>query len=185
MAKELKNSGSTGMLVGISGCLLGEPVRYDGQHKRDHELVETLAEHLQLLPFCPEVAIGLGVPRPPIQLREVGGRIHAIGVEDAGRDVTCNLQDVGKAFGRRNPALCGYVFKSRSPSCGLSSSPVVLASGTVVDGGRGIFAEALITVQPLLPVAEDQELQCPQAIQDFINKVVHYYDTLVQKRTET
>lgn len=165
------------IVIGISACLLGEPVRYDGQHKCDQQLIKALAARFQLQAFCPEVAIGMGVPRPPIQLQEQGGHMHAVGVDDATRDVTCDLQDVGAAFASQNPAICGYVFKSRSPSCALQSAVIYHQSTPVADNGRGIFAEALLVAQPLMPVAEDSQLQDQVAIHDFADKVVHYHQS--------
>ena len=165
------------IIVGISACLLGEPVRYDGQHKCDHELIKALVARFRLQSFCPEVAIGMGVPRPPIQLQQQAGRIHAVGVDDGAWDVTCKLQDVGKAFANQNPDICGYVLKSRSPSCAFHSAAIFHNSTCITDNGTGVFAEALLAEQPLLPVAEDSQLQDPQAIHDFSDKVVQYHES--------
>ena len=175
-------SDKPGIIVGISACLLGEPVRYDGQHKCDQELIRVLAGRFRLQSFCPEVAIGMGVPRPPIQLQQQGGRIHAVGVDDGARDVTCKLQDVGTAFSHQYPEICGYVFKSRSPSCALHTAAIFQHSTCIADNGTGVFAEALLAAQPLLPVAEDSQLQDPQAIHDFSEKVVHYHESRQAQR---
>src|SRR5438132_8879597 len=122
--------------LGISSCLLGERVRYDGAHKRNDYVARTLARHFALVPVCPEVGIGMGVPRPPIEL---AGRIEApraVGREDAALDVTAWLSAFGRKQAHRLDDLSGYVFKSRSPSCGLFDVPVYTKAGS--RRGRGV-----------------------------------------------
>lgn len=157
-------------VIGVSSCLLGQRVRYDGGHKRDAFIVEELGSRFELLPICPETAIGMGVPRPAIRLvLEVDG-IHARGVDDPDLDVTALLT----AFARRIlpglAHLCGYVFKARSPSCGLGSSPLFV-SGHPPREASGLFAAALQTALPHLPLEEEDRLRDPVLRDRFLARV--------------
>jgi uncharacterized protein YbbK (DUF523 family) len=104
--------------IGVSGCLVGERVRYDGEDKRDAFIADTLGAAFELVPVCPEVAIGMGVPRPPIRL--VGDPLHprALGVDDPALDVTAPLTAYGRRMAVELDDIGAYIFKSRSPSCG-------------------------------------------------------------------
>ena len=112
-------------LIGVSACLLGEPVRYDGGHKREAVLVDRLGASVRWLPLCPEVEAGLGVPRPPIQLEAAAGRVRLIGVED-GRDHTEAMQRTcSRLLGIvRGHGVCGFVLKRRSPTCAPQDAPL-------------------------------------------------------------
>jgi uncharacterized protein YbgA (DUF1722 family)/uncharacterized protein YbbK (DUF523 family) len=146
--------------VGVSACLAGEPVRHDGRDK-DHSFVAALSRFVTLVPVCPEVEIGLGVPREPIELVLVGGRIRLRGVESAADHSEAML-----ALGRRRGAdlaaleLAGYIFKSRSPSCGLEGIPIRGAAG--LGHGRGLFAAAVTEAMPGLAVEDEQGLENPE-----------------------
>lgn len=133
--------------VGISACLLGEQVRYDGASKQ-HELISTTLAHcLQLEKFCPEVSAGLSVPRPPVHLVESGKEIRAIGVDDRSMDVTGKLQKTAETYSHENISgtkkTCGFIFKARSPSCGLSSTPLYNTRGESLEKTSGLFASHL------------------------------------------
>lgn len=140
--------------LGLSHCLAGAPVRYDGGHRRDTWISEVLARHVVLYPVCPEAEAGLGTPREPMHLhRGAHGRLRLLGNE-SGTDHTAVLA----AFvGRRVPELAaigldGYILKARSPSCGLS---------VAVHGGAaqpGLFAAALMKALPDVPVVEESQL---------------------------
>jgi uncharacterized protein YbbK (DUF523 family)/uncharacterized protein YbgA (DUF1722 family) len=155
--------------IGISSCLLGQAVRYDGGHKRDRYIVQTLGRHFRFVPVCPEVGIGLGVPRPPIKLVGRPGAIRAIGRDDATLDVTANLAGYGRKMGRSLDQLSGYVFKSRSPSCGLSDVPVYAHART--RSGRGIYADAFMAQHPWLPAEDELGLGDPERRDSFLERV--------------
>lgn len=164
--------------VGVSACLLGQRVRYDGRDKRDPWIARDLARDVEFIPLCPEVAIGLGVPRPPIQLVGNARRLRAVGVQHPELDVTAELARYGALMGRRlrgGEAISGYIFKSRSPSCGLSSVPVHSVSGRRTARASGVFASALRTVQGWLPVAEETDLVDPVRRESFIDQVLAYH----------
>ncbi|HMM45818.1 MAG TPA: DUF523 and DUF1722 domain-containing protein [Candidatus Macondimonas sp.] len=163
------------LTLGISACLLGEAVRYDGGHKRDRCILETLAPYFDFRPFCPEMAIGLGAPRPPLRLVQEDGSIRARGIADQSLDVTADLA----AFGQRVAAeaahdLSGYVFKARSPSCGMARVPVHDEAGRAHPRGRGIYADAVLNGLPLLPAEEEGRLQDAALRENFLERVHAY-----------
>jgi uncharacterized protein YbbK (DUF523 family)/uncharacterized protein YbgA (DUF1722 family) len=144
-------------------------VRYDGGHKRHTFVVDALAAHVDCVPFCPETGIGMGVPRPPIQL--VGGRdaARAVGVQDPGRDVTARLQQYTGDRLATLATLDGFLFKKDSPSCGLRRVKLFAAPGRGMRrSGTGIFAAAVSTALPLLPLAQEDELDDPLRRDNFI-----------------
>lgn len=133
-------------------------------------MVEDLAARLELLPICPEMAIGMGVPRPPLQLVLEADGIHARGVNDLDLDVTDRLLVFARQTLPGLSRLCGYVFKARSPSCGVGSSPV-LVPGQPSREDSGLFAAALQTAFPLLPVEQEDSLRDPALRDQFLERV--------------
>ena len=160
--------------LGISSCLLGRKVRFDGNHKLDSYLTGTLGRYFEWIPVCPEVAIGLGVPRPPIRLVGTPGAPRAIGVKDGSLDVTDKLAAYGRQQARRLDDLSGYVFKSNSPSCGIERVKVYQRTGIPAKKGRGIYAEAFLAGQPSLPAEEEGRLGNPRLREIFIERVFAY-----------
>jgi len=131
--------------VGVSACLLGQRVRFDGGHKRDDFLAGLLADFLDLVPVCPEVGIGMGIPRPQIRLVGDPERPRAVGVDDATLDVTEQLL----SFARRRVSflgdISGYILKQNSPSCGVEGVKVYGPKGTTPNRrGVGTFARVLM-----------------------------------------
>lgn len=152
----------SGIRIGISACLVGQSVRYDGGHKAQPLIVNILAHRAQLLPFCPEVAAGLGVPRPAVQLVAGPDGRRARGVADPQLDVTDALQQIAAGYCDQieELELCGFILKSRSPSCGLGSTPLHAEDGGGVLGfTNGVFAEALRSSAPWLPCVEEEWLR--------------------------
>jgi uncharacterized protein YbbK (DUF523 family)/uncharacterized protein YbgA (DUF1722 family) len=170
--------------LGVSACLIGQAVRYDGQDKHHNFIAEVLAEHFVLIPFCPEVAIGLGVPRPAIQLI-AGDPFHprARGVDDPSTDVTDRLQDFAREVTASQPTLSGYIFKSRSPSCGLRDTTVYGAGMEPVATGTGIYAGAILSNVPLLPAIDEDQLMEPAYYESFIYQVTAYHRWLQLQST--
>jgi len=144
--------------LGVSACLLGERVRYDGGHKRDAFLTDVLGPHVEWVPVCPELEIGLGVPRPTLRLE---GRTTAprLVQESSGADLTARMRDYARrrAGELKRLELDGYVLKRGSPSCGLLRVPVHGHHGAP-RAGRGLFAAALTARLPRLPVEEEGRL---------------------------
>lgn len=159
--------------LGISSCLLGNNVRYDGLHKRDSFIADSLARYFEFVPLCPEVAIGLGVPRPPIQLVGDPAAPRAHGVADDTLDVTQALAEYGQRMARDLGDISGYVFKSRSPSCGVDRVP--LQGNVQRRGVRGIYAAAFMAALPHLPVTQEEELGDPLLRENFLQRVLVYH----------
>jgi len=159
--------------LGISACLLGEPVRYDGGHKRQDFIVERLGPYVAFVPCCPETAIGMGVPRPPLRLQRTARGVRARGVEDPSRDFTEALAACARQTAARQRQICGYVFKSRSPSCGLHDAEIYHEQ-TLSTRGSGIYARALRQALPALPVEDEVGLMDPQRRRRFLERVVFY-----------
>jgi uncharacterized protein YbbK (DUF523 family) len=166
--------------IGISACLLGEVVRYDGGHKRDDFLADVLGRFVDWVPVCPEVEMGLGTPRPPMRLVRIGRAPEEIRliVPETGDDHTAALRTWAE---RRVEELAtadldGYILKSDSPSCGLEG--VKLYRDLSPDNGveptreaRGLFAEALLRRLPDLPVEDEGRLRDPLLRESFISRV--------------
>jgi len=161
--------------IGISQCLLGEHVRYDGGHKRDGLLLEALGRYVEWVPVCPEVELGLGTPREPMRL---------VGDPHAPRLVTINTgvdhTDAMNRFASQRVReletlnLSGFVFKSGSPSCGIGGVPLFSTEGMETPDGAGLFAQAFMQHFPDMPVEEESRLHDPQAIENFLERVRAY-----------
>ncbi|GAB3276318.1 YbgA family protein [Parahaliea aestuarii] len=165
-------------VVGIGACLNGQPVRYDGSQKRAHEALERMKQAFALRPFCPEVGIGMGVPRPPIHL--VGSdadQVRALDVATHQRDYTDALDGFARDVLSRAPELCGYILVKNSPSCGYARVKRYNEKGNPVGAdSQGIFAAALQRAAPLLPLEDDGRLHDPGLRDSFIARVFAYHD---------
>ncbi len=161
--------------IGISTCLLGQNVRYDGGHQRDRYITETLGRYFAWVPVCPEVEYGLPVPREAMRLvgDPAAPRLMTI---RTGIDHTAGMQ----AWAREKletlagESLCGFIFKSKSPSSGMAAVKVYTPGGMPVKRGVGIFAAAFMARFPLLPVEEDGRLHDPLLRENFIERVFVY-----------
>jgi uncharacterized protein YbgA (DUF1722 family)/uncharacterized protein YbbK (DUF523 family) len=173
--------------IGISACLLGQPVRFDSGHKRDPFLVETFGEHVEWVPVCPEVEAGFGTPRESMRLvltepqeRGRGERFDpskiALILNKQGTDVTATLASYArkKAEKLASADLSGFVLKKDSPSCGMERVKVYTPQGPGERGGRGLFAEALMARLPNLPVEEEGRLGDPRLRENFVERVFAY-----------
>lgn len=157
--------------VGISSCLLGQRVRYDGGHKNHSYIAGTLGAYFDFRPFCPELEIGLGVPRKPIRLsRQNSGVIRCIPIGDDSTDLTPRLEDCADAQQAWQRELCGYILKKDSPSCGMERVKI-WDEVMPVRGGVGIFAGRLMQNLPHLPVEEEGRLGDAVLRENFIQRV--------------
>jgi len=159
--------------LGISACLLGAEVRFDGGHKRDRYLTDVLGANVTWLPVCPELELGLGIPRPAIQLRG-GERGDRLVVRDDGRDLTDAMRDYADARTAElaDHGLDGFVLKKDSPSCGVSRVRVHGAPGGMPQRtGVGHFVQALARGLPALPVEEEGRLNDPPLRERFIEAI--------------
>jgi len=162
------------MRLGVSACLLGAKVRFDGGHKRNRFLIEELGTHFDFVSFCPEVAIGMDTPRPSIRL--VGNALapRAVSSRGDGLDVTDALRVYSDRTAQRLDGLCGFIFKKDSPSCGMERVKVYGDSGMAQRDGVGIFARAVQQANPLLPVEEEGRLNDPGLRENFVTRVYVY-----------
>jgi uncharacterized protein YbgA (DUF1722 family)/uncharacterized protein YbbK (DUF523 family) len=161
--------------LGISACLLGQEVRYDGGHKRDAFLTETLGRFVEWVPVCPEVEAGLGIPREPIRLegdaaapRLIGTRTRVDHTAAMARYARARTEHIARLD------LAGYVLKKDSPSCGMERVRVYPSAGAPRRGGTGLFARALMDHLPLLPLEEEGRLHDPGLRENFVERVFAY-----------
>ena len=186
--------------IGISACLLGQEVRFDGGHKRDPFLTDTLGAQVEWVAVCPEVEMGLGTPRETLRLvRSSDARSSDARSNDA-RSGDARLGDASGPFrmvttrtaidhtegmnrwsvrrleelARDEPDLCGYVLKKDSPSCGMERVKTYSAAGMPERTGRGLYAAALMRRFPTLPVEEEGRLNDPRLRENFIERVFAY-----------
>jgi uncharacterized protein YbgA (DUF1722 family)/uncharacterized protein YbbK (DUF523 family) len=161
--------------IGISSCLLGQHVRFDGGHKRDSFLVDTFGQFVEWVPVCPEVELGLGTPRESLRLIRKGDLVHMVNGK-SGRDITVEMRRWAKARAEElaGEQLAGYVLKKDSPSCGMERVKVYGESGMAEKNGRGLFAEALMARFPRLPVEEEGRLSDPRLRDNFVERVFAY-----------
>lgn len=160
--------------IGISSCLLGEEVRYDGGHKHNPYITETLGEYFGFIPFCPEVDIGLGVPREPIHLIKVDGETRCVGTRSEGLDVTERLIRSADEQQAWQQGICGYILKNSSPSCGMERVRQY-CNGSVERTGVGVYAHRMMRNFPNLPVEEEGRLGDPVLRENFIQRVFIYH----------
>ena len=164
------SGGGKRLRVGVSSCLLGEPVRWNGAHKREG-CVDLLGRLFEWVVVCPEVEIGLGVPREPIRLEGDAAAPRLVGTTSR-----LDLTERMEAFADRRVeqlaslGLCGYILKSESPTCGLERVEVHASAGGSMEG-VGLFARALMQRLPLLPIAEEGRLRDPGLRARFIEQV--------------
>ena len=162
--------------LGISHCLLGEPVRYDGGHKRNDFLVDVLGRHVEWVPVCPEVEAGFGTPRESMRLvddvaepRLMTVRSHHDHTDRMRRYTRKRLRDL------QSLNLSGYVFKKDSPSCGTRHVRVYARDGHLLGTGKGLFADAFQHMFPLTPIEEEGRLQDQGLRENFIERVFGYH----------
>jgi len=159
--------------IGISACLVGEEVRFDGGHKRDAFLVDVLSPHVEWVRVCPEVEVGMGTPRETLRLvREEDGPIRMVTTR-TGIDHTAAMRRWARTRVEAlvGEPLSGYVLKKDSPSCGMERVKIFGRGGMPERNGRGLFAEALLTRFPHLPVEEEGRLSDPRLRENFIERV--------------
>jgi uncharacterized protein YbgA (DUF1722 family)/uncharacterized protein YbbK (DUF523 family) len=161
--------------LGISACLLGQTVRYDGGHKRDNFLTDTLGRFVQWVPVCPELEVGMGVPREPVRLL---GKVDdpSMIAERSGKDWTAAMKRFGaaRAGELKRLNLSGYVFKKDSPSCGMARVKVYSPRGGATRMGSGLFARVVKDALPLMPAEEEGRVKDPVLRENFIERVFAY-----------
>ena len=161
--------------VGVSSCLLGENVRWDGDHKRDETVKNLLGKIFEWVPTCPEVEIGMGIPRETVQLTGSSKSPRLVGTESA----TDWTQRMNRYANKRSRELakmdvCGYIFKSRSPSCGIARIKVTGNNGKATSRRHGLFSESFMQQCTLVPVEDEDRLHDARIRENFITRVFAY-----------
>jgi uncharacterized protein YbgA (DUF1722 family)/uncharacterized protein YbbK (DUF523 family) len=159
--------------IGVSRCLLGDEVRYDGGHKRNRYMTDVLGDYFSWQPVCPEVEAGLGTPRPAIRLVQTEVGLRVLGKDDL--DVTDNLDVVAdtRIPALRTAKIRGFIFKKDSPSCGMERVRLY-SNGGVSRGGVGVFAARIAEEWPNLPTEEEGRLNDKRLRENFIERVFTY-----------
>ena len=163
-------------IMGIGACLAGREVRYNGQTKAPNGHVKRIGEIFEMRPFCPEMAAGLGVPRPPIHLVGSEDHIRVLDVETHQHDHTDAIAAHAHEVLEMAPELAGYVLVKASPSCGFERVKRFNQKGNVVaHDQQGIFATALAKADPLLPLEDDGRLNDPGLRESFVTRALVYH----------
>lgn len=161
--------------VGVSACLLGEKVRYDGGHKQDRYVTDALGKFFEFVPVCPEVGSGMPVPREAMRLEGDPDAPRLISIMTR-IDRTAEMLSycAKEMIGLENAGLSGFIFKKRSPSCGLLDVSIYGDGGNLAASGSGLFAHAVAVHFPLMPLAEDEQLHDREFREQFVEKVCRY-----------
>ncbi|MGL4830363.1 MAG: YbgA family protein, partial [Vibrio sp.] len=168
---------TTPLKIGISACLLGAKVRFDGGHKISHFVTDELARYVEFVSVCPEIGMGLPVPRATLRLISEGVRIALVETKDGTRDHTEGLERYSqqKVAELQTSDLCGYIVCAKSPSCGMERVKVYKQHGTEKEG-VGIYTRILMEKMPWLPVEEDGRLNDPVLRENFITRLYCLHD---------
>lgn len=158
--------------IAISACLLGESVRFNGGHKESRLCTRQLSEYFDYLPICPEVGIGLSIPREPIRLTGDPAAPQARGVVHPEQDFTQALAHYAQTMAKQLKGVSGYILMQKSPSCGMERVKVYQDNGyTAPQGASGIYTQAIMAAHPALPMEEDGRLNDPVLRENFLTRV--------------
>ena len=169
----MKTSSSETIKIGISSCLLGEHVRFDSGHKKNAYITGVLEDFFEFLPFCPEVEIGLGIPREPIRLISIADTVRCVGTRNEDLDVTEKLNDIADEQSDWHGDLSGYIVKKDSPSCGMERVKIY-SKGAPSRKGVGLYTRRLMENYPFLPIEEEGRLEDSHLRENFIHRVYIY-----------
>ena len=164
--------------VGISACVLGQNVRFDGGHKQNRFVVDELSKHFEFKPVCPEIGIGMSIPRPAIRLLQLpNGDERLVDSKEHATDYTVQMKQFADRQIANFEPLCGYVVCAKSPTCGMERVKLHIANGNTVPGGSvGVYTRELMARMPWLPVEEDGRLQDPMLRENFVFRVFSLND---------
>jgi len=160
--------------VAVSACLLGQAVRYDGRDKYTSLIAEELKKYCKMLAVCPEIEIGLGVPRAKIQLTQIGTSIKVLKTDGTNSDVSAALKNFAIQFIKQN-SLSGLVLQDKSPSCGVANTKLFSASGEQIGLSSGIFAKTIMHLMPELVVVQASQLLSKHDIEQFVERTLVRY----------
>ena len=164
-------------VMGIGSCLAGNAVRYDGQAKSPGPHLQNIFKTFEMRAFCPEMGVGMGVPRPPIYLVGSENAVRVLDVATHSKDYTRQLANYAHKVLDLAPDLCGYLLVRGSPSCGYEGVKRHSDDGDhVASDQQGIFAMALAAADPLLPLEDDERLDDPAIRESFVARAHAYHD---------
>lgn len=162
-------------VLGVSACLLGEKVRFDGGHKRDRFITKSLSDYIDFEPMCPEVESGMGQPRPAMRLRQQGTQVRLVISKEPHKDLTEQMERYTQKKLDGLAHLDGFIFKKDSPSCGVFRVPLMINNdGYRNREGVGIFAQTFLMRYPLIPVEEEGRLNDAALRENFFERVYAY-----------
>ena len=165
-------SESSKIKIGVGACLMGQNVRYNASHKKPNDIVEALKAHVDFVAICPEVGIGLGVPRETIRIVTIDGDDRLRDSKTQTKDYTESMANFSVTIKPKIEQLCGYIFIKGSPSCGVNKVNRYGSGGEFNDNdGMGIFAKQVKQAFPLLPIEDDNRLHNPQFRENFVARV--------------
>jgi len=162
-------------IIAVSACLLGHKVRYDGAHQIQPLIISSLAEEFKLLAVCPEMEIGLGVPRAKIELLKKAQQTRVLSTQEPIVDLTQTLQNFAEEF-LNSANISGFILKDKSPSCGVGNCKIKDLDGQIQTNGTGIFAASILQLKPNMPLLQSDKVTGKQAFQSFIKQVRVYDD---------
>jgi len=169
-----KDFGKEDVVIGISACLIGEKVRFDASNKPSNFCNKELGQHVTYKAYCPEVAVGMPIPRPTIRLIK-DEQIIKVSRPDGSGDVTTAIKAYGKKIASISKNLSGYVFCAKSPTCGMERVKVYSPSGDPLQAqGVGVFSREIMKANPLLPCEENGRLNDPILKENFVARVFAY-----------
>jgi len=164
-------------LVGVGACLVGHQVRYNGESKRKHCHIEAMAGHMELTPFCPEIAVGMGVPRETVRLVGDLERLALVDSDTQSKDYTADMKHYAAWVLKNNADMAGYILVKGSPSCGLERVKRYDVNGHITaNDAAGLFAAELMKLDPLMPLEEDGRLHDHHLRENFVTRVYAYKD---------
>lgn len=174
--------------VGISACVLGQKVRFDGGHKQNRFVVDELSQFVDFKPVCPEVGIGMSIPRPAIRLLQLpSGDERLVDSKEHQTDFTVQMKEFAHQQISYFDDLCGYVVCAKSPTCGMERVKLHIANGNTVPGGSiGVYTRELMDKMPWLPVEEDGRLQDPVLRENFVFRIYsldYFYQSIRENKS--
>ncbi|WP_455205044.1 DUF523 domain-containing protein [Kaarinaea lacus] len=168
----------TQIAIAVSSCLLGHNVRYDGTNKYNDLMCSDICKQFHCVAVCPEYAVGLGVPRSPLKLVIENRQMRMLAVDAEHTDISDRVIKYADFFLEAYPKICGYIFKSKSPSCGLRNIPIFNGTGDVARKGQGVFSQRVTVLRPSLPVIDELGIQDKLLRTTFIRQIKEFAQQL-------
>ena len=160
--------------IAVSSCLLGEAVRYDGTDKHVEFITQQLALNYNLISLCPEMAVGMGVPRLPIHLIDDERGMQVVGINNPEKNMTKPLTQYGNEVVENHSDICGYILKKNSPSCGIKNVKILNTQGQYERKGQGVYIAAILKSLPSLPVIDEEDFLDDKVREKFLYRVAEY-----------